>query len=82
MAYRTVGEKWDSFYNNVLKPSGVVVGSVQYIETRRAFYAGATAFSALMSEVTELSDDAGVAIMSSLHEELQAFVLDMTRGKA
>lgn len=52
-------------------------------ERRRMFYAGATGMLVMMSErVSELSDDAGVAVIEALHQESQAFHAEMMAGRA
>lgn len=52
-------------------------------ERRRMFYAGAQGMLELMSmKVSELSDDAGVAVIEALHQEARAFLAEMMAGRA
>jgi hypothetical protein len=81
---RSLGEDWEEFASKILKPMGVRVGSVQYVETRRAFYAGATAMMSLMTDLDPEKEptDLDVAWLQSVHEELKQFARDVGAGKA
>lgn len=73
VSHNTVLGAWDSYYHDIMKPAGVQVGSAQYIETRRAFYAAANAFMAIMSNIADMSDEAGEAVLCGLEAELKLF---------
>lgn len=70
----TIAHAWADYYTRLLKIQGVVPASVQYQETRRAFYAGAASFMESMVGIADLSDDDAVGCMDKLSQELQAFV--------
>ncbi|MDE1138177.1 MAG: hypothetical protein PW999_00690 [Paraburkholderia tropica] len=68
---RTISEKWASFERAVL-PSDC--SDVQRSEMRKAFYAGAASLLALTDEIASIpNEDACIAILRGLHEEVQAF---------
>ena len=70
----TIGHAWADFYLRLLKIQGVSPASVQYQETRRAFYAGAASFMESTMLIAELSDDEAVVSMEALNKELKDFV--------
>lgn len=55
---------------------------MQRQETRRAFFAGASAMLNLQMEMAELSEDAAVAVLNGLHEEAGSFAVMVMEGKA
>lgn len=58
--------------------------SVQMIETRRAFYAGAAAVLKIMAKISEddVTEEVGAAILEGLSEEVIQFSTDIGLGKA
>lgn len=76
----TVQSGWESYYNDLLKPMGVVPGTIQYKETRRAFYAGSQHFFCMTMKAADLSEEAGEAILETLDEELQGFIAGISGG--
>lgn len=67
----TVKEKWESYLREVVPANA---GPVQVEECRRAFYAGAGSLLNITSTVIPyMSEDAGVAVLEGLHQELQGF---------
>jgi hypothetical protein len=76
----TVAAEWALFERTVV-PSAA--GDTQRSEMRLAFYAGASAILALYYRVggTE-SDEAAVAILEGLHQEVKAFADAMRRNVA
>lgn len=76
----TLQSQWQSYADNVLPKDAP---TVQRIETRRAFYAGAGAFFGLMTgDVCDVSDDAGVAMIENWRQELAAFNAAVQAGSA
>ena len=75
----TVQAQWESFLAQAL-PSGA--HPVQIQEMRRSFYAGAAAMLQLASTASELSEDAGAAVLESLLLELNEFGNAVLRGEA
>ena len=69
----TIAEEWDTYETKVLSPSCPVV---QRPETRRAFYAGASAmFHALTEGVVELPDDKQIPRMAEYVREFDEFLV-------
>lgn len=75
----TLQALWQSYADDVLPKDAP---TVQRIETRRAFYAGAQAFFGVMTNMADASDDAGVAVLEGLRQELRSFVADVESGAA
>lgn len=70
----TIAHAWADYYTRLLKLQGVSPASVQYQETRRAFYAGAASFMGSSILLADLSEDNAVECMKALEKELRAFV--------
>lgn len=72
---RTIQEQWIDYRKKVVPPDAP---DVQIQETRRGFYAGALAILQMQFAVSggeeELSDDAGVALIESWHQECADFM--------
>jgi hypothetical protein len=66
----TIDEKWRSFEAEVVPKNAP---PVQRIEMRRAFYAGASGALRLMTDLSDLSEDAAVLALEGLHEEARQF---------
>lgn len=79
---RTIADQWASYDREVLLPAAV--GEVQRTETRRAFYAGASALFALVSGlgIDDISEDQGADELEVLSQELQAFGEAIGKGMA
>ena len=79
---RALADEWTEFERAVM-PKGAP--TVQRVEMRRAWYAGAAMMFALMTgglDEDHEPTDLDVAYLSSLHRELAAFSDDLGRGKA
>ena len=76
---RTIAGAWKS-YSAVLAPTA---GAVQRQETKRAFYAGAISLLGLLDELStpEVSEDAGMAVLASLHQEARSYGADIQAGR-
>jgi hypothetical protein len=74
----TIAANWRDYDSMVLPPDA---GAVQRYETRMAFYAGAAALSAITDHIgqPEVSEDAGMAILSAIQTELRAFADELKR---
>lgn len=78
----TIQSEWDKYYEAVLKPAGVVPGSVQFVETKRAFFAGSSSlYNILMGIVDTLSEEAAAAVLGGISEELRDFYAKVGRGR-
>lgn len=79
-ALRSIAESWAEFERLVLAPAGVNAGSVQHLEMRRAFYAGAatclTEFMAVGND--DVDEDAGHAHLHAINDELMAFAENLS----
>lgn len=67
---RTIAAQWASYEAAVVPKDA---GPTQREECRRAFFAGAAAAFSVFQSVDDLSDDAGVAVLEGLHQELRGF---------
>lgn len=78
----TIAEQWDSFMKHVLQH--IPVGSTQFIETKRAFYAGAAATLNISLRIAEpdISEAAGVAMFEGVRQELNLFYAELQAGRA
>lgn len=82
---RRIAEAWDEYASTILSPKGVPSDSVQYIETRRAFYQGAIGiFSAIMRSMDHSSQEpteADLKIMDDLADETGEFAAALAMGR-
>jgi hypothetical protein len=79
---KTVAELWASFESAVIPESA---GAVQRREMRRAFYAGfrgALIAGVQMADESGDDDDLGVTMIQRLHDECNAFIVDLHTGRA
>ena len=53
----TVAQTWEEFAERILVPLGIGPQETQYIETRRAFYAGSQAMLVLVKGVSDRYDE-------------------------
>lgn len=73
---------WTSFVTLVLTPAGVTVDTIQYIEIRRAFYAGAAAMFTLVTEASaDDNEEVCVLHMQTLSDEVDQFATDLKKGR-
>jgi hypothetical protein len=75
------GQKWESYLRRVMPASA---GRAQFIETRRAFYAGGAAlFETLMSILDDGAEptDNHLKAVDNLKAELDAFIADLRNGQ-
>lgn len=82
---RTMGDEWKEYFETLMKPLGVTVGSTQYVETRRAFMAGAAAFMALLNTDTDPGADLtqlDLGYIDALAAEFEQFQRDLAEGRA
>ena len=80
---RTIAEQWDEFEKVIIIPNNIKLDSVQYRETRRAFYAGFHAALIIgLSFDNSISEEAGTAILEGLHEECRVFAKRIHDGQA
>ena len=75
---RTIAEHWADFERRVMPISA---GEVQREETRRAFYSGAAAMLALNVDISSLSNDAAVAVLRGVQDELIRFAEAIIEGR-
>lgn len=80
---KVIAASWQEYVAKVL-PAGVGPDSVQYQETRQAFYAGATVM--LAEQLKLMQDDhaptpADVKVMEGIAEELREFVDVLTKER-
>ena len=74
----TIQAQWLSYLRDVVPRDA---GPVQVEECRRAFYAGAAGLLSITSTVIPYMDeDAGVAVLEGLHQELQGFAVAVGRA--
>lgn len=75
----TIAAQWESFHKAAVAPSAP---EIQRSEMRLAFYAGATAMLGITMGIgsDSVSADAGVALLQSLHDEAEAFALNLVNG--
>lgn len=76
---RTIAAQWVNFSLAILPADA---SQVQRTEMRKAFYAGAAAMLGECGAIADLSDDAGVAVLEGLHQEVLLFTAEMVAGGA
>jgi hypothetical protein len=77
-----IANEWAVFAERILPANAP---SVQKIETKRAYYAGAFTILGLLTDIVgpdEEPTDAEVAELEAIHEECRRFFKDVERGKA
>lgn len=81
MSTRYIEEGWESFAKAVLR-SVAAPGSVQYIEMRRAFYAGATSvLSSIIQATKGTTDEESDAVADAIQAELKEWAARLERGE-
>ena len=82
----SLSEEWDSLAQELLASTpGLEADSTQMVETRRAFYAGATSMFTLMTEGLDEDHEPtqlDISYVSSLKAELDYFRRLVARGQA
>ena len=78
---RTIADQWAEFERRILPKNAP---TVQRVETKRAFYAGAQAVLFVMVQIADAdaSDEAGAAILEGLHDECRRFGAEIAAGRA
>lgn len=82
MTVQIIAEAWQDYVIKVL-PAGVLAESVQYKETKKAFYAGAGCLlSSIMKTLGpgEEATESDLLIMNGIQAELAQFLKDVQRG--
>jgi hypothetical protein len=74
----TIAAYWEAFSKGL--PSNM--DATEHRERRRMFYAGAQAMLAAHMQITDLSDNAAMAVLDSLHNESKAFAAEVAAGRA
>jgi len=80
-----MADEWENFYEQTMKPLGIPRASTQYVETRRAFYAGAASFMGLLSSETDQGPDLtqlDLEYIDLLQAEFDQFSRDLAEGRA
>lgn len=80
---KLVEEAWNSYVRNVL-PAGVPPTSVQYKETKRAFYGGARSIITSLLKVfgpDREPTESDLLMMDGVEAELRQFYQDVLAGK-
>lgn len=78
-----VGKRWRTYSSRVLDP--IRADAIQRQETRRAFYAGASALMTIILENMSAGDEVqetDLAMMDNLKAELDNFVAAVGAGRA
>ena len=73
----TIQEQWDTFRKLVIPKNAP---PIQVIEMKLAFYGGVEAMMRIQFNITDLSEDAGVAILEETRKELDQFANDVRTG--
>jgi hypothetical protein len=75
----TIQSSWESYQAQVMPKDAP---DVQVIETRRAFYAGCQTILGIMYGIGDdsISEDAGIQMIETLHQECQLFLSGIKRG--
>lgn len=71
---KTVQQEWESFAKAIFR--GQEISEIQFTETKKAFFAGATAMLSMVQSVGDdgVTDEDGVAYLDALHDEILAFM--------
>ena len=74
---KTIQQEWELFAKSIFR--GEDVSKVQYTETKKAFFAGATAMFAMVQETGDpsVTEDQGVAHLDALQDEVVSFMRSM-----
>lgn len=77
----TIQAAWEKYQQDVMPKDA---STLQRVETKRAFYAGAQAVLGITWNLSaeDVSEDAACAVIEGLHQETRQFVADVDRGRA
>lgn len=77
---KTLAKAWDTFCEEIM-PSDAP--TIQYVEMRRAFYAGAAALAKITNRIggPDVSEEEAMSILNGVHRELGQFGIDLQNGK-
>ena len=79
---RYIEEGWNGYVDAVFRGVDIKPDSVQYIETRRAFFAGATSvLGSIMDATVGTTEEEDNAIARDIQAELDDWAPRMTRGE-
>lgn len=78
----SVKAMWDSYSTRLF--ARTQIGETQYTETRRAFYGGVFAMLCACRRAgdPDIHEDAGVAYMQDMWDEVAAFYSEVVKGRA
>ena len=68
---------WEQYVEQTLTPFGIIPETNQYLETRRAFYAGAHSLSTLTLRIAELDEDQAIILLNAVDQEIFDFFAKM-----
>jgi hypothetical protein len=72
----TIEELWDSFYEKTIPD--IDENSAQYIETKKAFYAGCVGMFTMVIQITnQNSKDVAEIYLDNLQKEIDQFITDI-----
>ena len=78
----TMAEAWRSFYGPLLALQNLSPTETQYIETRRAFYAGGQIAFEIVAHLSDvLTEDQARAALDAMAAEFRQFHEDLRRGR-
>jgi len=79
---RYIEDKWNDYVETVFMGIDIAPDSVQYIETRRAFYAGAAGvLGAIMDATVDTTDEEDNAVADAIQLEMTEWATRMARGE-
>jgi hypothetical protein len=82
MTEKRIGKEWDSYRKHLIPKDA---STVQIVESRRAFYAGAQSLLAIIVKMLDPGTDpteADLRKMGEIDQELKDFCEDVKRGRA
>lgn len=80
---RCIEEKWNCYVETVFAGVDIDPESVQYVETRRAFYAGAAGvLSSIMDETVDTTEEEWNAVAYAIQIEMVEWCQHLERGEA
>ena len=76
MPVKTIEQRWESFEKNVINPNAP---EIQRVEMRNAFYAGAESMlqGVMVASEASVSDEEGVDILESYHQQMRDFAQEL-----
>lgn len=77
-----IEEGWNDFVESVYRNTRVREGTVQYIETRRAFYAGAASvLSSIMDATVGTTEEEDFAVADAIKTEIGEWTERLVKGE-